>query len=184
MSTSTKRNPLVWVEPASLFDVRQVAAAGQLFAILDACDAPLVPPKVGELGDSRGVSLYRGEAEERFADIAPYLVAVDESMLTWILETLWREHWGVLIVSDASLADLRTHFRKFLTVSSPAGESWYFRFYDPRVLEKYLQSCSESELRSFVGPVRSFGVTDSATRGVRWLRRSTPQEAWKLEHEI
>ena len=178
------RNSLVWIEPASLFDVRQVARSGHLFAILDACDAPMVPSKVESLGEERGISLYRGSAEERFADIAPYLVVVDESMLTWIVETLWNEHWGILVVSNASLAELRTHFRKFLTVSSPTGESWYFRFYDPRVLEKYLQSCTEAELRSFVGPGGSFGVTDAATRGVRWLRRSTPQEAWKFEHDV
>ena len=183
MTTSTSRSSLVWIEAGSLFDVRQIARSGRLFAILDACDAPVVPPRVAALGDERGISLYRGSAEERFADIAPYLVAVDEAMLDWMLETVWNEHWGVLVVSDAPLAELRTHFRKFLTVSSPTGESWYFRFYDPRVLEKYLPSCNADELRSFIGPVASFGVTDAATRGVRWIRRSTPQEAWKLERE-
>src|SRR4051794_4469402 len=94
------QSPHLWTEPASLFDVRQVARSGRLYAILDACDAPPVPPKVATLGDARGVSLYRGGAEERLADIAPYLVAVDESLLVWILETLWAEPWGLLVASD------------------------------------------------------------------------------------
>src|SRR5215208_6384436 len=98
-SDSAGANPYVWTEPGSLFDVRQRARSGRLYAILDACDAPLVPPKVATLGETRGVSLYRGGAEERHADIAPYLVAVDEPLLDWIFETLWGEPWGILVAS-------------------------------------------------------------------------------------
>lgn len=172
---------LLWTEPASLYEVRQVADAGRLYAILDACDAPAVPPKVEALGE-RGVSLYRGSAEEAYADIAPYLVAVDSDTFDWILETLWGDPWGVLVESDAPLEVLRTHFRKFLTVKSPEGEDWYFRHYDPRVLAKFLPTCTKEELTGLFGPVRAYGVTDDETRGVKWMRPSTAQEAWVQAH--
>lgn len=165
----------------SVFEVRALARAGTLFAILDACDAPAVPPKVESLGDARGVSLYKGTAEERYADLAPYLVAVDDDVLDWILTTLWSEPWGVFAQSAASLEDLRTHFRKFLIARGPNGEEWYFRFYDPRVLAKYLPTCTEPELREFFGPVTAYGATDPDA-GVRWTRLATPQEIWHKQH--
>lgn len=117
------------------------------------------------------MSLYRGTAEEQFADVAPYLVAVDEEVLDWLLETMWSEPWGVLVDSPAGLDALRTHFRKFLVVRAPAPsvEKWYFRFYDPRVLVKYLATCAAEERAEFYGPVRAFGVRDDEV-GVRWMR--------------
>ena len=166
---------------AALFDVRSVARAKALYAILDACDAPAVPEKAESLGESHAISLYKGTAQERYANIAPYLVAVDDALLDWMLTTLWAEPWGIFVRSDAPLEDLRTHFRKFLLVSGPNGEEWYFRFYDPRVLTKYLPTCTEAELEEFFGPVTAYGVTDPDA-GTRWTRPATPQEAWLQQH--
>jgi hypothetical protein len=176
----------LFAEVHPLSKLRELAGAGSLFAILDACDEPAIPPKVETLGEERGVSLYRGMAEEQYADIAPYLVAVDDMTIDWILGTLWGEPWGIFVVSDAGLATLRTHFRKFLLVDAPSGEQWYFRFYDPRVLAKYLPTCTIEELRAFygragpAGVVQAYGIPD--TDGVRLTRLATPQEAWHAEH--
>ena len=175
------RSSELHTEASALLGVRQIARAGQLFAVLDACDAPAVPSKVETLGPERGVSLYKGTAEERYADIAPYLVAVDDDLLDWILTTVWGDPWGIFVQSTASLDELRSHFRKFLLVSGPNGEAWYFRWYDPRVLEKYLPTCTEAELRAFFGPVTLYGVSDPSA-GVRWTRPATPQEAWHQQH--
>ena len=180
MSTSDVRHALI-SQSATVFQVRQDAAESKLYAILDACDAAAVPPKVESLGPERGVSLYKGTAEERYADIAPYLVAVDDDLLDWILTTLWGDPWGIFVQSTASLDELRSHFRKFLLMSGPNGEEWYFRWYDPRVLEKYLPTCTDDELRAFFGPVTSYGVSDPSA-GVRWMRPATPQEAWHQQH--
>ena len=157
---------------ATVFDVRTLARGGMLYAILDACDAPAVPPKVESLGEARGVSLYKGTSQERYADIAPYLVAVDDELLDWILTTLWSEPWGMFAQTKASIDELRTHFRKFLIATGPNGEEWYFRFYDPRVLTKYLPTCTDGELRDFFGPVTAYGVADPDA-GVRWTRLAT-----------
>ena len=168
-------------DSAPVFQLRRTAATSTLYAILDACDAPAVPPKVASLGEARGVSLYKGTSEERYADIAPYLVAVDDDLLDWILTILWADPWGIFVRSDAPLDTLRSHFRKFLLVTVPNGEEWYFRFYDPRVLTKYLPTCTEAELREFFGPVTAYGVADPDA-GVRWTRIATPQEAWLQQH--
>jgi len=128
-----------------------------LFAVLDACDEPRVPEKVRKLGD-RAVSLYRGSAEEDYWAIAPYLAQVDEPLLAWILDNLWSDPWGLLVVAAADLAALRRHFRRFLLVRDPNKREMYFRFYDPRVLPVFLKTCAGQEVDEFFGPIRFFAV--------------------------
>jgi hypothetical protein len=118
----------------SVSQIREWAARGRLFAILDATDTPAVPAKARQLGEERAISLYRGRAEEELWSIAPFLVQVDEPLLEWMTAVLWPEPWGIFVLANDTLDELRGHFRRFLVVESPDGESWYFRFYDPRVL--------------------------------------------------
>jgi hypothetical protein len=142
-------------------DLRKFIAAGYLWAVVDATDAPAVPQKAAELGPARALCLFQGEAEEREADTAPYLFLVDEALLAWLKETLWDEPWGILAAAATDLESLRKHFRRFLWVTAPDGaEKWYFRFYDPRVLAMYLPTCTPAELSWFHGPVRTFAVTN------------------------
>ena len=135
----------------------RLAATGQLYAVVDACKEPEVPPKCKSLGE-RAVSLYRGGAEEQYADIAPYLVAMDAAVLSWVKQRLWPRPWGIFIYSDAALEALRTHLRHFLKVKDEQGKQYFFRFYDPRILPPFLESSNREELRQFFGPVRAYGV--------------------------
>jgi len=151
--------------------IRRWVRAGRVYAAIDACDTPTVPTLARELGPDLAVSLYRGHAEEELWAIAPYLFRVDEATFRWIIEDLWSTPWGILAVCDTDLATMRTHFRRFLTVESPTGEPWYFRFYDPRVLPKFLSVSTETEVDELFGPIRAFGVTDSESYGVRILTK-------------
>jgi Domain of unknown function (DUF4123) len=162
---------LITSAAASIAELRQLAARGALYAVLDACDEPRVPITVAELGQN-AASLYQGKAQEELPAIAPYLARVDPGMLTWIAESLWTDPWGVFAVSDAPLDELRTHFRKFLLVDAPGGDQWYFRFYDPRVLARFLSTCDAAQLADFFGPVTSFGWVDLETYGVTLVQRA------------
>jgi len=162
---------LVSAETVPLSDLQRIASQRQLYAILDACDAAVVPPKVNELGEENGVSLYRGEAEEDYWAIAPYLVRVDASVLDWIVTTLWEEPWSIFVVAGADLETLRTHFRKFLTAQMPDGEKVYFRFYDPRVIQQFLPTCNDAELGEFFGSVQKFGCGLADQKVVTLFRR-------------
>lgn len=156
----------------SVSHVRQWVARSRLFAILDATDTPAVPERAWDLGERNAVSLYRGRAEESLSSIAPYLMQLDEPTLGWIAADLWPEPWGVFVLADVPLDTLRSHFRRFLVVTGPQGESWYFRFYDPRVLEQYLSTCTPEELADFYGPVLAYGVTDLVTYGIKLFSRN------------
>ncbi len=151
----------------SILTVQHWASAGHLWGILDATDAPAVLELVKALGPDRAVSLYRGRPEEDLAAIAPYLVQLNGPTFQWITERLWAEPWGILAVATKSLEELRLHFRRLLIVESPGWEDWYFRFYDPRVLPKFLAASTEAERAEFFGPISAFGVTDPESYGVR-----------------
>jgi hypothetical protein len=142
------------VEAAQL---RRYGEAGELYAIIDACDRADVPPAAWERG-ARACSLFAGTDDAALWAIAPYLFAADAELLEWIAETRAEDAWGVFAVADCGLDALARHLRELLVVQSPDGERLRFRFYDPRVLPAHLESCDADALRGFFGPVRAFGV--------------------------
>jgi hypothetical protein len=130
-------------------------SSNKLYAVLDACDEPLVLQIVAELGSS-AASLYHGRAALDYSSFAPYLACVDEATLRTIRTRLAATPWGFFVgtTSDKTLADVRRHFRQYLLVQSPEGKQLYFRFYDPRFLATFLRSLEEKELQRFLGPLR------------------------------
>lgn len=162
---------LVSTGPASVGQLIREADRGALYAVLDACDEPRVPLKVRDIRPERAASLYRGAAAEDLAAIAPYLVRADAELVEWIATNLWTAPWGIFAVSDAGFDALRTHFRKFLLVDAPDGDKWYFRFYDPRVLARFLPTCDAVQLTDFFGPVTAYGWTDLDTYGATLARQ-------------
>lgn len=138
--------------------VEWLSGEDHLYALLDACDEPRIPPKIASLGQ-RAVCLYRGAAAREHAFIAPYLARVDNDMVDWILEYLAETPWGYFVSADTdSLEDVRKHFRKFLLVKGPEGEELYFRFYDPRCLPTFLNSSTQEELDAFFGSMKAFAT--------------------------
>jgi hypothetical protein len=181
-------------QPTSIDRLRKFASGGYLYALLDAYDAPAVPARVQELGKEKAVSLFMGDAEKKYWDLAPYLIQVDEPTLEWMLKTVWSAPCGVFVISKSGLETLRTHFRRFLMVQLPDGERWYFRYYDPRILKVYLENCRADELDIFYGPVRGFGIMDPESSNVLLLhimgveRSNSPSELvnspiWQVRQE-
>jgi hypothetical protein len=128
-----------------------------VFAVLDGASVPGLVEKLHALKPEH-VCLYRGELEPDMAEVAPYLVRLEDrsEMTGWVLEQGWGKHWGVFALSQADLRALRQHFRRFLVVHDEAGKPMYFRFYDPRVLRKYLPTCDQEQLAAIFGPVASY----------------------------
>lgn len=157
--------------PAAVDTLRAHAAAGRLYAVLDACDTPEVLERVAERGEGSAVCLYDGTAHEMYAAFAPYLVRIDGEWLEWIRETLWGEPWGIFALAEVEPEAMRMHFERFLVVRSPDGEEWYFRFYDPRVLDAFLPTCDEAQLAELFGPVGAYAVAEPEAGEVSLLRR-------------
>ena len=152
-----------WLEiqtrPAA--DLDEMAEQNALFAVVDACDAPEVPAMWQARGEARAASLYSSVAEKQYATFAPYLFQVDADVLAWLRRVLWQTPWGVFVFAPGqSLEDVRRHFRQFLLVQDAQGEEMYFRFYDPRVLRKYLPTCTPMELSQFYGSIKAFLIAE------------------------
>ena len=185
-------SPSLQQQSSSLDRLRKFSAAGYLYALLDAYETATVPGKAEELGKEKAVCLFIGNAERKYWDLAPYLMLVDESTLDWVWESVSNAPCGVLVLSKSNLETLRTHFRRFLTVQLPDGESWYFRYYDPRILKTYLENCQPDELEIFFGPVRGFGIVEPGSDRVLLLHTSAAERpiiesdvtsAWKIRPE-
>ncbi|HEX8450766.1 MAG TPA: DUF4123 domain-containing protein [Longimicrobium sp.] len=161
--------------------LRRYVDAGELYAIVDACDRADVPPMAWERG-ARAASLFAGTEDAALWALAPYLFAADAELLEWIAETRAEDAWGVFVMADCGLEALASHLRELLVVRSPDGERMRFRFYDPRVLRGHLESCDADALRGFFGPARAFGVAEEdgvrlfygAARKIRVVAESSP----------
>ncbi|MGE0822566.1 MAG: DUF4123 domain-containing protein [Candidatus Binatia bacterium] len=133
----------------------------QVFAVLDGASIPDLRMNLYKLQPEH-VCLYRGELEDDMAEVAPYLVRLEEDgeFTNWMLTQGWGEHWGIVAQTPSDLQALRQHFRRFLTVYGPENKPLLFRYYDPRVLRVYLPTCAAEELATVFGPVRSFLCED------------------------
>jgi hypothetical protein len=144
--------------PTSAAELAKLASAGVLWAVLDACDTPAVLARVTELGVERARCLYPRSNREEDLAAAPYLLSVEPDTLKLIVERLWGQPWGILAVARTDLQSLRNHFRTLLQVEGADGKVVYFRFYDPRVLGKYLPTCTPAEAKQVLGPCEALGV--------------------------
>ncbi|KPA15745.1 hypothetical protein MHK_004048 [Candidatus Magnetomorum sp. HK-1] len=133
----------------------------QIYAILDSAKQPDAAFKPYEFF-SEWVSLYKGEPEEILTDVAPYIVnlsingEINVPLLDWIANDCWGNSCAIFFECNENIEHLLKHFQQFLLVNDENGKTFYFRFYDPRVLRIYLPTCNEEELNMFFGPVQKF----------------------------
>jgi hypothetical protein len=131
-------------------------------------------------------SFYRGRSEEALDIVAPYLFTYQEGreFARWLASTGWGNAWGICLYTEATLAELHHHFRKFLLVKTEEGQELYFRFYDPRVLRIFLPTCDEEQLREFFGPVNYFMMEDEdPSRAIVFYRQEGKLGSYTLPVE-
>lgn len=153
-----------------LWPVQEEQAGQQVYWLVDGAR----DPQIASLIRSSGLQyecLFAGDLHPRLQAAAPYLVYLQpESSSTALLLNLgWGKAWGIfaLALPDITLAQLRLHFKKFLRVQTEAGKELAFRFYDPRVLNAYLPSCTAPEFISFIGPLTSLCAELTDGGGIR-----------------
>lgn len=120
-------------------------------------------PDIANLVRSSGLEhtcLFSGQMHPRLQAAAPYLVHLPpgSSATTELLKRGWGKAWGIFTIAkaDITLAQQRLHLKKFLRVQTEDGKLLAFRYYDPRVLNTYLPTCTSEEFRDFLGPLARF----------------------------
>ena len=103
--------------------------------------------------------LFSGPLHPALQAAAPYLVhlAAGSPTTNRLLQRGWGRAWGIFTVAppDVTLVQQRLHFKKFLRVRTEEGRELAFRYYDPRVLNVYLPTCTADEFHTVLGPLNA-----------------------------
>ena len=144
--------------PQKLFDSLVAEEGEALYAVLDGASVPSLLDRLDRERSLETACLFRGALEPDMAEVAPYVVRLDpeSEFAEWIIGTGWGQHWGAFVTTRESFYTLRDHLRALTLVYRRDGTPLYFRYYDPRVLNIFLPSCSGAQLKKMFGPVDAF----------------------------
>lgn len=149
-----------------------------VYGLLDGARSPRIHANLLASGE-RYECLYAGDLPRPLASAAPYLVRLPlaQPFTQWLLASGWGRAWGLILLSEASILELRAHFRRLLRVKTAEGRECLFRFYDPRVLRAYLPTCTPKELAAVFGPVDGFLLeAENVRQGLAFHRRNSALE--------
>jgi len=137
-------------------------APAPLYAILDASIEERVPQLLmasGELYQFMPEGLPDVGLPQPGAFMA--YIPVTSQLLPRLIQMAWGHHWALFFTCMHPFAEVRKHLRQFLLLKSDDSKSFYFRFYDPRLLQLFLPACSPQEITQFFGPVQCFVMEDA-----------------------
>ena len=150
----------------------------RVYAVLDGASIPDLRMKLYKM-EPPHYCLYRGELEADMAEVMPYLVVLlpNTPFTNWVLSENFGKHWGIFAHCHRSMKEMRRHFRALFTVYNEKGDPMIFRYYDPRVLESFLQTCNAGELKTFFGEIETFFSEDK--KGEKFSAFSLENESLK-----
>jgi len=110
--------------------------------------------------NEEGRCLYSGEPEKTLGHVAPWLFPFERksNFADWFIASSGKQNWGILLETKMEMNQVYMHLKKFLRVKFENGKNVYFRFYDPRVLPTFLNSCPEDQLLTFFGDIKQFMI--------------------------
>jgi len=143
----------------------------RVFAVLDGAATPNLATQIHRLGVPN-YSLFRGDLTPDIAEVGPYLVDLvpEQPFTEWVLSKHFGKNRCIFAHSPHSLKEMRRHFRSIFKVYNEDGNPMIFRFYDPRVLRKYLPTCNAGELKAFFGKVDAFFAEDESAKDLLEFR--------------
>lgn len=129
----------------------------RVYAVLDGASVPDLPVRLYEMKPPN-FCLFTGELAPDMQFVAPYLVRLlpKTPFTEWVFKECWGRHWGIFAHSRAPINEMRKHFGSLVTVYDESGVPLIFRFYDPRVMGKFLPTCDAEQLQTFFGAVDAF----------------------------
>lgn len=129
--------------------------------MLDGASVPDLPMRLYEMKPPN-FCLLTGDLPPDMAYAAPYVIYLppDNRFTEWLLSQSFGKHWGIFVHCRHSMIEMRRHFRALVNVYDERANSMIFRFYDPRVLKRFLPTCSPDQLKTFFGKVETFFAED------------------------
>jgi hypothetical protein len=154
-----------------LYGSTMLGGGRRLYLLLDAARDERIYARLIEVaGAIHARSLYQGDLGDSLAHVSP--LREDQPESRWFAEAGFGQGWGLFVTTPVGFDELRRHLRKFNIVYRENGTPLVFRYYDPRVLRRFLPTCTPAELRRFFGPIESFLTeTEEADALVRFTLR-------------
>jgi len=157
--------------------------ARAVYAVMDGAMIDGLPGRLAQIAPD-AACLFEGALDPMLSAAAPWLVKLDpDSTATQMaLREGWNSHWGIVLVTDASLdlRSVRSHLRKVLRVRAPDGASMLFRFYDPRAFRTVIPVLEPAVRREFFGPIHGAYVESRAPDSVLFFARDGRSEPQAL----
>ncbi len=133
----------------------------QTFVVVDAAKDESISYYLEGL-DAEYVCLFRKDEAERLASVAPYLLILKQGtkVTQWFIDKLYGNSLSFIVQSSDPINSLAAYFADMIKTRLPdSKEQAYFRFYDPLVLNSYLEALAEEEAVSeFMGNAKRFLV--------------------------
>lgn len=128
----------------------------RLYAILDGASIPDLPQRLYET-NTPNYCLLRGDLPPDLVHAAPYVAVMfpGSAFSEWVLQESPGKHWGIFAHCRFSIKEMRRHCRGLVNVVDEKGEPLMFRYYDPRVLRKFLATCTPAEIATFFGRIET-----------------------------
>lgn len=142
----------------------------RLYCVLDGVMVPDLPNRLHK-AQVPNHCLVQGELTPEMVYAAPYLafLSPDSKFADWVLTESPGKHWGIFLHTRRSMNEMRRHFTALLQVYDERGNPIKFRFYDPRVIGKFLPTCNGGELKTLFGDVDAFFTeSDEGDKIVRY----------------
>lgn len=139
----------------------------KLYAVLDAAHDPAIFPGIVDSG-AECECLLEGQLGPELEQSAPYLVLLHagDRLSRLLAEQGFGQSWGLYIAAPMTMQKLKEHLRTLLMVRTEKGESFFFRFYDPRVLRVFLPTCDGSDLAQVFGRIHAFYIETEDGQGL------------------
>lgn len=143
----------------------------RLFCVLDGASVPTLPKKLFETNPPN-FCLLGDNPEPDVLYAAPFLVhlAPEGEFTNYVLTEGYGNHWGIFFHTRHSITEMRGHFGALLNVYDEQARPLLFRYYDPRVLRRFLPTCNSAELKTFFGKVETFFAEDAENRSLLSFR--------------
>jgi len=107
-------------------------------------------------------SLFAGTKDEGLDDVAPFLFQTDELFAQKVMyQQLIELKAVVFLKAEGSLEAVATHFRPFI-YQTLKGREYFFRFWDARVLAKFLPTCDKEQIKTFFEDLESLTIADES----------------------
>jgi Domain of unknown function (DUF4123) len=166
----------------------QTWQAPHLYFLVDAAqDRGIYPKLVSWQKSAEIVSLYQGALAGDLAEVAPYLFCLgsDSTIFDWIWEQGWGRSWGIFLwCRGQSLQTLRDHLRRLTMVEVEGAGQVMFRFYDPRILDGFIPTCSPQQLAALFGPIRRFAMEAEDGAALAEFRREDGGAITRTAHSL